>query len=125
LKERRVGTFIAEIAFPLFTRAWQTTAKTQASVRQAMLACALQRYLMLKGAYPEDLSALAPEFVSAVALDPVTGERMQYRRDSRSDFLLYSVGWNGIDEGGKVCYAQEGGVHPVHGDWVWGAHEQR
>jgi hypothetical protein len=125
LKERRVDTFIAGIAFAIFTRAWQTTAQTQASVRQAMTACALQRYQMMKGTYPEDLSALAPEFVKEVALDPVTGERMQYRPDSRSGILLYSVGWNGVDEGGKVCYAQGGGADPVHGDWVWGARQLR
>ena len=125
LKERRVETFIAGIAYPIFTRAWQTTAQTQASVRQAMTACALQRYQMMKGAYPEDLGALAPEFVKAVALDPVTGEWMQYRPDSRSDFLLYSVGWNGVDEGGKVCYAQGGRADPVNGDWVWGARQLR
>ena len=105
----------------MFRRAWQTTAQTQASVRQAMTACALQRYQMVKGAYPEDLSALAPEFVKEVALDPVTGQRMHYRPDSRSDFLLYSVGWNGVDEGGKVCYAKGGAADPVNGDWVWGA----
>jgi hypothetical protein len=92
LKERRVETFIAWMAFPIFTKAWQTTAQTQASVRQAITACALQRYQMRKGAYPEDLSALVPEFVKEVALDSVTGERMRYRPDSRSDFLLYSVG---------------------------------
>jgi hypothetical protein len=125
LKERRVETFIAGIAFPVFTRAWQMTAQTQASVRQAMTACALQRYQMMKGAYPEDLSALAPEFVKEVALDPVTGKRMQYRPDSRSDFLLYSVGWNGVDEGGKVCYAPGGGVDAVNGDWVWDARQLR
>jgi hypothetical protein len=121
LKERRVETFIAGIAFPIFTRAWQTTAQTQASVRQAMTVCALQRYQIMKGAYPQALGALAPEFVKEVALDPVTGERMHYRPDSRSNFLLYSVGWNGVDEGGKVCYAQGGGVGAVNGDWVWDA----
>lgn len=125
LKEHREETFIIGIVFPVYTRAWQTTAKTQASVRQAMTACALQRYQMMNGSYPEDLSALAPEFIKEVALDPVTGERMQYRRDSRSDFLLYSVGWNGVDEGGKVCYAQGGGADPVKGDWVWGARQLR
>jgi hypothetical protein len=125
LKEHRVGTFIAGMMFPNFTRAWQVTAQTQASVRQTMTACALQRYQMMKGGYPEDLNALAPEFVKAVALDPVTGERMQYRPDSRSDFLLYSVGWNGVDDGGKVCYAQGGGTDAVNGDWVWDARPLR
>ncbi len=90
-----------------------------------MTACALLRCQMTKGAYPKDLSALAPEFVKEVALDPVTGERMQYRPDSQSEFLLYSVGWNGVDEGGMVCYAQGGWADAVNGDWVWGARQLR
>ncbi len=125
LKERRVETFIAGIVSPVYTRAWQVTAQTQASARQAMMACALERYHMMKGVYPKDLSALAPEFVKEVALDPVTGQRMPYRQDSKSDFLLYSVGWNGVDEGGKVCYAPGGAADLINGDWVWAARQLR
>jgi hypothetical protein len=34
--------------------------------------------------------------------------------------VLYSVGWNEIDDGGVVATNQSGqGVEPEHGDWVW------
>jgi hypothetical protein len=34
-------------------------------------------------------------------------------------FLLYSVGWNETDDGGKSVSAKDDLSHAMQGDWVW------
>jgi hypothetical protein len=34
-------------------------------------------------------------------------------------FLLYSVGWNEMDDGGMIARDSQDGEDPDHGDWVW------
>ena len=88
-------------------------------------AIALKRYQLKHGNYPADLKSLVPEFVPAVPLDPVDGQPLRYRRNADGTFLLYSVGENGVDDGGNP--ALEPGVtsssfawqNPHALDWVW------
>jgi hypothetical protein len=88
-------------------------------------AIALKRYQLKHGDYPPDLTALVPEFISAVPLDPVDGQPLRYRRNADGTFLLYSVGENGVDDGGDPSL--EKGVtgsnfnwqNPHALDWVW------
>lgn len=86
--------------------------ETQARINEAVTACALERWRLANGIYPETLDALVPEYLARVPLDPASGEPLRYRRDAPDRFTLWSVGWNGVDDGAKV---ERGG-----GDWVWG-----
>jgi type II secretory pathway pseudopilin PulG len=91
-----------------------TTAQTAAD--QAALACALERYRLANGRFPEDLNALVPRFTSQLPHDALTGEPYKYRRAEDGRFALYSVGWNEKDDGGvpgKVLFDDK------QGDWVW------
>lgn len=96
------------------------TAETQR--RLVITAIALKRHRQRHGKLPADLSALAPEFFSAVPLDPLDGKPLRYRTAADEEFLLYSIGTNGTDEGGdprpesstaKNFYWTSGR------DWVW------
>ena len=90
-----------------------------------MTAMALKRYQLKHGNYPPDLDSLVPEFVPAVPLDPVDGQPLRYRPNADGTFLLYSIGQNGVDNGGDPSI--EKGVtgsnyywqnsHAL--DWVW------
>jgi hypothetical protein len=45
---------------------------------------------------------------------PVGGQPLKYRQTADDNFLLYSVGWNGADDGGQLS------LFPyTDGDWVW------
>jgi len=62
---------------------------------------------------------LDPAYLPAVPRDVMNGRPYGYRLDG-SAFRLWSVGWNGVDEGGASVenkpnqpYSQE------KGDWVW------
>jgi hypothetical protein len=100
----------------LMTRA----ALTQTGVDQAVLACALKRYRLANNQFPERLEELAPRFLAAIPGDVITGKPMKYRRTPDGQFLLYSIGVNEKDDGGKVVLnPQTKASDPAQGDWVW------
>jgi hypothetical protein len=74
--------------------------RTQASVNLAAVACALERFRFAHGAYPERLDQLAPDFIKSLPTDPVNGQPLKYKRTDRGRFLLYSVWFDLIDDGG-------------------------
>lgn len=84
-------------------------------------AIALKRYQLKHGQFPETLASLIPEFLPAELLDPMSGKPFLYRRESADDFLLYSVGNDGVDGGGDVTNARGGkSMYWLYGkDWVW------
>lgn len=91
----------------------------QASVDLARTALALERYRLARGAFPESLDALAPQFIAKVPHDVIGGEALKYRREADGSFVLYSVGWDEKDDGGEVAFNQDGSVDLQKGDWVW------
>jgi hypothetical protein len=96
----------------------------QESVDLARVACALERYRLKHGGYPESLDALAPQFIAKLPHDIITGRPLKYRRTDDGQFVLYSVGWNETDDGGVVVvfdgsFGKSGNVDINKGDWVW------
>jgi len=93
----------------------------QSMVDMARVACALERYRHANGGYPETLDALAPRFVASLPHDVIGGKTLKYRRTDNRKFALYSVGWNGMDDGGAVFPAEPSsyGNENDKGDWVW------
>ena len=63
---------------------------------------ALAEYRARRGEYPERLEALAPDYLDAVPNDRFlpTPTPLTYRRHENG-FSLYSVGRNGVDDGGR------------------------
>jgi hypothetical protein len=119
----------ALIMFPALNAAVKKFAFAQASVDLARVACALERYRLAHGQYPETLDALAPQFIGQLPHDIINGQPLHYRRTdgppsqgsgaTSGKFLLYSVGWNETDDGGQVAFTKSGSVDREKGDWVW------
>jgi len=65
-------------------------------------AIALKRHHLKYGEYPNTLQALAPEFLPAVPADFMDGQPLRYRLEGQDHFVLYSVGLDGVDNGGKL-----------------------
>jgi hypothetical protein len=91
----------------------------QSSVDLARVACALERYRLAHGVYPESLDALAPQFIAKLPHDVINGQSLHYRREAGGQFVLYSIGWNEKDDGGVVGLYENGGIDKDTGDWVW------
>jgi hypothetical protein len=104
---------------PSYDRAIERFARAQASTDLARIACALERYRLANGQFPDDLSKLAPKFIEKLPPDVIGGQPLKYRRSDDGNFVLYSVGWNESDDGGRVELTKQGGVDAHKGDWVW------
>ncbi|HEV2693728.1 MAG TPA: hypothetical protein VG347_12625 [Verrucomicrobiae bacterium] len=94
-------------------------ARIQSELDLARVACALERYQLAHGNYPETLETLAPQFIAQVPHDLINGQPLHYRRTYDGKFILYSVGWDEKDDGGKVFLTAKGSVDQKKGDWVW------
>ena len=112
--------FFGKLLLPGMSKFVRKTAFAQTSVDCAMLACGLERYRLAHAQYPSSLEALVPEFVSKLPRDIITGEPLKYRRLEDDRYLLYSVGWNNVDDGGVVSASSNGEDNASEGgDWVW------
>ena len=94
--------------------------RTETARRIAITAIALKRFHLKHGTWPQTLNELAPEFISSVPIDPFDGKPLKYRPNPDGTFTLYSVGEDGIDDGGNpnstsAFYWQS---HDAR-DWVW------
>ena len=94
-------------------------------VNEATVACALERYRAAHGNFPETLAMLVPGFIQKLPTDLIGGQPLRYLRKSSDNFLLYSVGWNEIDDGGVVVRNENGYVDLNKGDWAWDALQEK
>ena len=115
------NNILARMFLPSLPRSSQKFGYAQSSVDMARVACMLERYRLAQGEYPETLDALSPSFIEAVPHDVIGGQRLKYHRTDDGKFSLYSIGWNGMDDGGAVVFRT-----PLRltidfdkGDWVW------
>jgi hypothetical protein len=107
------------LILPVLSNAAPKFAYGQASADLARTALALERCRLARGALPESLDTLAPQFITNVPPDVIGGQPLRYRRTPEGSFVLYSVGWNEQDDGGLAGFDKEGAVDIQRGDWVW------
>lgn len=124
VEQMRAGpyTMFAQRLFAAYVNAVQKPAHMQAYVDAARVACALERCRLAEGKLPETLPALVPRFLPAVPNDVMDGQPLRYHPSPSSGYLLYSVGWNQRDNGGRMAWLKdkpEPTVDIDNGDWVW------
>jgi hypothetical protein len=114
-------SIMAKMMLPAFSRVAQKTAFAQSEVDMAMISCALERYRLAEGRYPDALNDLVPRFAARLPHDIINGQPMKYRRTEDGRFVLYSVGWNEKDDGGIVAATKTKPPRQdvLQGDWVW------
>lgn len=95
----------------------QKYAYTQVCVDEARIACEIERYRIAHGSLPATLEAL---HMANLPHDVINGEPLRYRVNG-DNYLLYSVGWNEADDGGKVVFDSDSKTRVDYkkGDWVW------
>ena len=94
-------------------RAYDRFYSAQLMVEMAKASVPLERFYLKHGRYPEQLEHLVPEFCDVMPQDPMSSQPFHYRRLGSDGFELYSVGWNGKDEGG---FPGEGSAHQKRDD---------
>jgi hypothetical protein len=106
----------AHLLLPALTKASTKFSRAQATANQVALACALERYHKTHRAYPESLAPLMPNYLADIPNEAVSTNAMRYLR-SGDGYVLYSVGWDGLDDGGALINTKN--VDAQKGDWVW------
>ena len=98
LRQRRISRRIVGQGRSILEQA----AEAEAGRRVLITALAVERYRVKHKRYPEALQELAPDFLKSVPTDFVTGQPLHYRATEDGHFLLYSVGLDCADNGGKI-----------------------
>ena len=117
--------FIFSSSTVAFKTAFNKVLKIEAAKQLTITAIALKRYQLKHGNYPGQLSELTPEFFASVPRDPVDGNLLRYRRNTDGTFLLYSIGEDGVDNGGNPALKSGSSSksswwqHRDALDWVW------
>jgi len=94
----------------------EATLEAMMLTTKAGLACKI--YKRQSGQYPETLEALVPEFLDKVPVDPFTGKPLVYRLQD-GGVIIYSVGSNENDDGGRSTYQITQLVMVKDDDWAW------
>ncbi len=113
---------VAKIGVPNLSKAMQSCSFTQTLANQAQIVCALERYKLANGNYPDALATLVPQFIEKMPNDIIGGQPLHYQRTTDGNFLLYSVGWDEKDDGGRASSISNNGrgaTGYAQGDWVW------
>lgn len=66
-----------------------------------VVAIALRRHQLRHGRHPAQLSELVPAILPVIPRDFMDGKPLRYRREPDDRFRLWSVGENGLDDGGN------------------------
>jgi hypothetical protein len=105
--------------------ALRKAARVQTARNVVVTAIALKRYELQHHQLPNTLDELIPEFLKSIPTDYMDGQPLRYRRNGDGTFLLYSVGENGLDDGGNPAflkYVQSSNYYWQNSeaiDWVW------
>lgn len=101
------------LATPSLSSIIKKTVEVENLKRQILTAIAVERFRLEKGQIPESLEMLVPTFLDSVPIDIINGQPLKYVRKGEKDYLLYSMGLNGTDDGGYTSKKKD------MGDWVW------
>lgn len=80
-------------------QALDSFARCEARIRSARTAIAFERFRLSTGRWPANLDELVPRFLPKVLLDPIDEQPLKFKIDG-DHYKVYSVGPNGIDDGG-------------------------
>lgn len=98
---------------------------TQAMLNQSIVACALERHWRKTGHYPDSLDAVGLADGQPLPLDPINDKPMGYSVSSNGRYSLWSIGFDGEDQGGHRNLSEREPVslpfdaETYSGDWVW------
>jgi hypothetical protein len=94
----------------------EATLEAMMLTTKAGLACRI--YRQKYGRYPENLAALVPELSDSEPIDPFTGKPLIYKMEN-GELLIYSLGSNEKDDGGRGTYMITQLVMEKDDDWTW------
>lgn len=98
-----VRWLLSEDAFDSF-RLLKRAMVFETARNMTIVAIALKRYELQHHELPPTLDSLTPAILKTIPLDYMNGQALHYQKNSDGTFLLYSVGENGVDDGGNPSF---------------------
>ena len=96
----QIGNILIGLLLPALDKIQDAYDRTEQTQINLHIAFALAAYRADAGRYPVRLDDLAPKYLARIPADVFSGKPLIYR-PTENDYLLYSVGVNGIDEDGR------------------------
>lgn len=120
-ERRHWDLILARIAVPALMDQTARISRLQVSIEEVSIACALERFRIVNGAYPKRLEELEPSFLTKVPRDLMTGSPLHFQRTPEGSYRLWSEGWDGKDQQGTLAWTQESppALDNLNGDWPW------
>jgi hypothetical protein len=97
---KSIANTLMSLLAPAIRKVYAAQERAEQVARNVQIAFALAAYQKDHGKYPERLTDLAPKYLPQVPDDLFSNRPLMYRRTAQG-YLLYSVGHNGQDDGGK------------------------
>jgi hypothetical protein len=116
----------ANLAMPTLSPVHDRGCAAETIRRQALIACALERYFIQHQSYPAHLSQLVPAFLPNIPNDPMDNQPMRYRQTASARYILWSVASDQKDDAGvvKLPSNNKPAISTIYkagyqGDWAW------
>ncbi len=112
---------LIKMVAPALTALFAKKANIEAASKVTLAGLAVGRYRLKHGKLPESLNDLVPEFLPSIPIDPFNGNQLIYKKGevvlekllpgeesssgkyeniTKKGYVIYSVGQNGLDDGG-------------------------
>lgn len=92
---------ITLLMLPAMTSVAHSVSRNEAHRDATRLALAIERFRSQRGSLPTTLDDLVPGYFDSLPLDPFSGKSLLYRNTDANEYVVYSVGSNGLDDGGS------------------------
>jgi len=109
---------LSRLAMPQMSVVLSKEATVEALVLTARIGLACKIYKNQTGRYPESLAVLVPGIFPEEPIDPFTGKPFVYRLEG-GGFIVYSLGSNERDDGGRMTFEVTKLVMDKDDDWAW------
>jgi len=103
------------IGIPRMSKVSEAAARVQTHVDMTRIGCALKRYHLSEGMYPESLGDLAPDWIDSIPNEVATGLPFLYRLAADGSYRFWSRGLDRDDDLGNPVEKWNS-----DGDWIWG-----
>lgn len=112
---------VGALAVPSLLQGLYKLVYAVAQSNQATIACRLEVFRLEHGEYPASLAGLTLSDGRPLPTDPIDGAPMRYRRTDDGRFALWSLGFDGKDDGGRrgPTLPPSPSDPTYKGDWVW------
>ncbi|AQT68468.1 Bacterial type II secretion system protein G [Anaerohalosphaera lusitana] len=95
-----VWNFGAYIIMPALSKVSDLSLEYLAQLDATKVGLAIEKYRLDKDRLPEKLADLTPTYLDEVPVDPFDGKPMKYLKKGDTNYVVYSIGKDGTDNGG-------------------------